>query len=215
MKSKPFISNDNAFNTAYNKVSELFSLGSPEKLENGSIIYHIKSKAKSMTRVYDQMERELNLMGFDYTVEGNLLTLFKVSDLLKSSYDSFQSEEWIPKDLVKGDLHKKLNISEKEDIPVSKINAEADRLKKKYEDTDEKWDKDDLKFFRQLNFAKVMKSKSGVLSHQDAVIDGIEEIEMSLSNLKIAVKNKDSEAAIYLENIKEVAEDTIYMLRGF
>lgn len=67
-----------------------------------------------------------------------------------------EADKWIPSDMEKGALHKRLGIPEDDMIPMATINAEIAKLHKKSEG-DKKLNADELKFMRQLVAAKNMK----------------------------------------------------------
>ena len=65
--------------------------------------------------------------------------------------------KWIPKDLKKGALKKKLGVDKDEKIPVEKLNKTISKLKKKAEG-DKKLSASDSKTLKQATLAKTLKS---------------------------------------------------------
>lgn len=95
--------------------------------------------------------------------------LFKESEepknveVIKESEDKEDVKEskdknWIQDtDMKKGKLKKRLGLGDDEKLTISRVEDELKKLKDKYKD-DEKMDKDDLTFQKELNLAKTLLS---------------------------------------------------------
>jgi hypothetical protein len=81
----------------------------------------------------------------------------KKFESVSETLDAFLNEEkWIPKDMKKGALSKKMGVPEEKNIPMAAINKRIAALEKKGEG-DKKLSAADLKTLHQLVAAKNMK----------------------------------------------------------
>lgn len=87
--------------------------------------------------------------------DGKKVAIKWLEDQIKSAPAKTAAGEWI-EDAIKepGRLHRYFGIPEDENIPMSKIDAEIAKIKKKDDRT-----KEDTSLLRALNLAKTLKSK--------------------------------------------------------
>jgi hypothetical protein len=133
-----------------------------------------------------------------------------------------EEEKWIPTDMKKGALRKKLGVPEGEKIPKSKLKSLKSELMKKGEG-DKKLSASDSKLLKQVNLALTLKdikeSKNSLTLTEDELIDLIEniineqrEVEKVKNNIKdktpfglaVTEKNLKKSKEFSDENTKEV-----------
>jgi hypothetical protein len=81
-----------------------------------------------------------------------------IQDITPIEFGEMKEEvkKWIPKDMKRGELHKRLGIPEDKDIPLALIDEKIKMLQKRAKG-DKKLNVDDSKFLHQLIAAKNLK----------------------------------------------------------
>ena len=126
-------------------------------------------------------------------------------------YPVKEEKKWIQKtELKKGELHKKLNVTEGEKIPQGKLKKLKSELQKKGEG-DKKLSPSDLKLLKQVNLALTLKDiKENVTLSENELIDLIEQIvleEKEKSNISVKTPEGMKKTQKALDASKKENED--------
>jgi hypothetical protein len=137
---------------------------------------------------------------------------YDVKESVKNK-ETKEEEKWIPKDMKKGVLRKKLGVPEGEKIPKSKLKSLKNELMKKGEG-DKKLSASDSKLLKQVNLALTLKdikeSKNTLTLSEDELINLIENIvkeQKEIQKVKDNIKDKTPFGlAVTEKNLKKSKE---------